>query len=72
MTAPRKGKIHMLSWQKSKQYRTQDISQSKIHSKMPLQKAKYLQSTDTDIKANSFYYISKVQILQIFPKGEKS
>ena len=51
MTTPRKGKIHMLSWQKSKQHRTQDISQSKIHSKMPLQKAKYLQSTDIDIKA---------------------
>lgn len=68
MTTPRKGKIHMLSWPKSKQHRTQDISQSKIHSKMPLQKAKYLQSTDIDIKANSFIISQKSKFYKYFPK----
>ena len=69
MTTPRKGKIHMLSWQRSKRYRTQDISQSKIYSKMPLQKAKYSQSTD--IKANSFIISHTISHI-IFPKGERS
>lgn len=71
MTTPRKGKIHMLSWQRSKRYRTQDISQSKIYSKMPLQKAKYSQSTDIDIKANSFIISHTISHI-IFPKGERS